>query len=607
MTCWKRQFAFYALLVVLVLQAVPALAQMRAYTTIRKVTWQQLSNALRITVSADGVLQADVSWDNIDEFIDLSGPDPKPKPTQQLTIDIYNAKTAIPTFVDISTYPVSHLEVLPLPGSTQGIGCRLRLYFYKNTGVRGLFGRFNNWLTHYWNIHYVPLKVEAKISKDQRSLLFTVYSDRQINPNAAKEAAQALKQRLAHAESFLSLTPHDGKVDASFLNVPLSRVVEQFNSFHLGLHLLLPEDLNPYVTLVAKDKAPLDLLKALADSCGLVLWRSGGQYVFSKATPSSASAYKGAESRWVKLQHLYTDDARGLMPEFLLKDLKPAKDQNAFLITASPTLQAKIAHDLRQLDKPIRQIGLSVLIVQFHHDDEFMRSLTLRLQRGKDFLGLATATGAVNAALPGVAPVLNPFGPLGSYWDTLVHAIKTKETVKLRASPYLVTTCGKQATLFVGQRRYVEHVNPDTGQTEVIPVSLGVNLEFTPLVGSSGEITLEVHASESSLLSQNAVTGQPTLRTTDFKGTIRTRSGETIYVGGLTLQRSQVIASRIPVLSDLPLIGNLFTSKHKLKVNSDLGLFVTPFLLPDAQGFPADQLGDLSKANLLLKAVKNGD
>jgi type II secretory pathway component GspD/PulD (secretin) len=56
----------------------------------------------------------------------------------------------------------------------------------------------------------------------------------------------------------------------------------------------------------------------------------------------------------------------------------------------------------------------------------------------------------------------------------------------------------------------------------------------------------------------------------------RVRNGETIVLGGLTDKNDNTSVSRVPLLSDLPIIGQFFRSSQRTKRNSDLLIFVTP-------------------------------
>lgn len=588
------------LLVLLLGNSQLAVAQMRAYATINKVTWTQLANAVTVRIESDGILEADLDWENIGNLIEWNEDvgDWQPKASQSLSLQVANGKIGVQNFVDISTYPVSHLEFSPMTYAEQGIGCRVRLLFYKEAGLLEAFGDFD--IRQWWVANYVPLRVEAQLSRDQRALLITVYSDRQINPKAKDDEAAAIKQRIETAKSLLVVSEHDGLIDADLLNVPLADVVRELGKLEACPRLVLPEDINPYVTLYAKDQPPLRLLEAIGSMTGLTLWRTDGQYSYARSNIETASGYYGSSACTIQLENIKLEQALNLMPDFLLRDLRPSAEHNAINIACSAPITSKVRQDIELLDQPPRQVGLALMLVQFEREKNEKVSFSARYQNGNDLFSFDSDLGTLLGWLDSPNPFFSPLGSVGGYWDLLVRGLKTNRKAELRSSPYLVTLCGQEASLFVGKTQYVKRSNPYDGSEEVGPVKLGVNLKFTPIVGPEGVVTLKIWASDSSIIDLDAQTGQPTLRSAEFTGTVRANSGETIYIGGLELQRREKIEQKLPVLGDLPLIGKLFTSTSKLEVDSDFGLFITPFLLPDSQGFPAQQLGLMNRVQLMM-------
>lgn len=69
---------------------------------------------------------------------------------------------------------------------------------------------------------------------------------------------------------------------------------------------------------------------------------------------------------------------------------------------------------------------------------------------------------------------------------------------------------------------------------------------------------------------------------------MRVKDGETVAIGGLTLNQEQTTNSKIPLLGDLPIIGSLFRSKKRNVVQTELVVFVTPRILPPSVTGAAD-------------------
>ena len=108
----------------------------------------------------------------------------------------------------------------------------------------------------------------------------------------------------------------------------------------------------------------------------------------------------------------------------------------------------------------------------------------------------------------------------------------------------------------------------------------GVRLTFTPTITPSGSIKMYVKPEVSTLDFTNAVTLNgftiPALSTRKMETNIELGEGQTFMIAGLIDNRVQESLTRIPGLSSLPILGNLFKSKDLKKSRTELIVMVTP-------------------------------
>jgi general secretion pathway protein D len=161
---------------------------------------------------------------------------------------------------------------------------------------------------------------------------------------------------------------------------------------------------------------------------------------------------------------------------------------------------------------------------------------------------------------------------------------------KILASPRLRAAEGKKATLRIGQEVPVPVTtfqSTSTGPTSFTPATsfqyrnVGVNLDITPRVAASGDITLELNA-EFSLPGAAASLGDqelPTFLTRNVTGTLRLRDGETSLIGGL-LQRSESDSfSGIFGVQSIPILNKLFTNRNIQTRESEILISITPHIV----------------------------
>jgi type II secretory pathway component GspD/PulD (secretin) len=174
--------------------------------------------------------------------------------------------------------------------------------------------------------------------------------------------------------------------------------------------------------------------------------------------------------------------------------------------------------------------------------------------------------------------VYNTIGTLPRNFEATLKALELKGRARVRARPQMVVVNGGRADLFIGTQRFILTQFNQSGQTQnrIQPVDVGVKLSVTPLTGGNGEITAKVAPEVSNITELDLLTGLPVLSTRRSDTTVRVKDGETIAIGGLTLDQEQVRKGKIPFLGDLPVVGGLFRSSKKTTVKTELVVFLTP-------------------------------
>jgi type II secretory pathway component GspD/PulD (secretin) len=145
---------------------------------------------------------------------------------------------------------------------------------------------------------------------------------------------------------------------------------------------------------------------------------------------------------------------------------------------------------------------------------------------------------------------------------------------------------GRYAELFIGETKFIKvEVNSyGTVSERIQGVDVGVTLKVMPWTGGNDEITTLLIPEVSNISELDRATGLPVLSTRKAQTTVRVKDGETIMIGGLVQTQDYDTTVKIPFLGDIPLLGNLFRSKSKSHINSELVIFVTPHILtPDGR------------------------
>ena len=167
-----------------------------------------------------------------------------------------------------------------------------------------------------------------------------------------------------------------------------------------------------------------------------------------------------------------------------------------------------------------------------------------------------------------------------------IRALEEKDLLQILAEPNLITTDGKSATFLAGGSFPFPVLTTTSTGGAVAPVisvqfkPFGIQLDFTPTVTANGAINLKVAPEVSSLDFSNAVTLQgfliPALSQRKAETEVILKDGESFAIAGLLDNRVIETIDKFPGLGNIPILGQLFTSRSTKKSNTELLVVVTP-------------------------------
>src|SRR5271154_4385254 len=201
---------------------------------------------------------------------------------------------------------------------------------------------------------------------------------------------------------------------------------------------------------------------------------------------------------------------------------------------------------------------------------------------------LAGVTGTAGSSTPQansftISQALNIFAfrndlNLGAF----IKALQSRNLLQILAEPNLVTTNGKEATFLVGGEFPIPILQggANSGAVTIQFREFGVRLNFNPTITENNTINIHVKPEVSTLDYTNALSFNgftiPALSTRKMETDIELGEGQSFVIGGLIDRRLTETVSKIPGLSSLPILGNLFKSKEVDRNNTELVVMVTP-------------------------------
>ncbi|MDD3768960.1 MAG: pilus assembly protein N-terminal domain-containing protein [Aminobacterium colombiense] len=160
-----------------------------------------------------------------------------------------------------------------------------------------------------------------------------------------------------------------------------------------------------------------------------------------------------------------------------------------------------------------------------------------------------------------------------------INALVENKEAKILSRPYLTTLSGEEASLNVGGEIPVP-VGVDNNEIKIEWKPYGVIMKFTPELDGIGEIWLTFEAEVSEIDWENAIETQgikiPAIRTRKIANKVRLGHNESLVVGGLLDNKQSKLVKKIPLLGDIPIIGELFKSREFTNDETELVITVTP-------------------------------
>jgi len=334
-----------------------------------------------------------------------------------------------------------------------------------------------------------------------------------------------------------------------------------------------------------------DLVESIKKLYGVTL----GATTTTSATTTPASATTSPEARPAAPRSTAPRSAAGAggaastSAQILgIPGLKMSADdsKNIIIIISSPSTYKTILSLIEGLDTPPRQVLIEATIAELTLTDELKYGLewyiTNTLQGGTYQVGTFGNLGVTPLGL--TYQFLSQTGNIKG----IVSALATANKANILSTPRLTVLDNKEAMIQVGQ-----DVPTVTGQVTSSDITggttpsvlqnityrtTGVILRVKPTINSGGLLTLDI-SQEVSQPGASGVGGSPIILTRQINTTVVVAHGQTLALGGLMRETDTVAESKVPLLGDIPLIGNLFKYTAKEKDKTELLVLVTPTIL----------------------------
>jgi general secretion pathway protein D len=269
---------------------------------------------------------------------------------------------------------------------------------------------------------------------------------------------------------------------------------------------------------------------------------------------------------------------------------------NALVILARPRDYKMIENTVKKLDILPLQILIEATIAEVTLTDDLSYGVQWFFKNGRNAVSLSQiGTGAVSPIFPGFDYVLG-----GSNAQVVLQALSAVTKVNVISAPKLMVLDHQTAMLQVGDQVPVavqqakSVVNPDSPIVNTIELrDTGVILRVTPRVNANGMATLEIEQEVSDVTKTTTSNiDSPTIQQRRIRSVVAVGDGQSIALGGLIRDNKTKSKSGIPLISDIPILGNLASWTNDTSTRTELLILLTPRIIhnPDQARDVTDEL-----------------
>lgn len=260
---------------------------------------------------------------------------------------------------------------------------------------------------------------------------------------------------------------------------------------------------------------------------------------------------------------------------------------NSVIVVTTPE-NAKIIEDiLNQLDKIPEQVMIETLIVEASLDKSSKLGVEFSYA-GSRLLGQPGTTGTAGTTFPDTSATANSgfkFTTTGGNLSAIINALQTDERFSVLSTPRIFTSNNVQAEINISQQvPYVVNQRADANGNILFTYDfqeVGIILTVTPRITSNGYVAMEVTQTANELQGYTSFNA-PIVNQREANTQVSVKDGETIILGGIIRNTITSSVRKVPLLGDIPILGNLFRSTVKGNAKTELLVFLTPRIVRDS-------------------------
>ncbi|WP_166923948.1 type II secretion system protein GspD [Flavobacterium poyangense] len=289
-----------------------------------------------------------------------------------------------------------------------------------------------------------------------------------------------------------------------------------------------------------------------------------------------------------------------IIPDEIKKDLdiKIDKELNSFLVNGPAANIERFESFIKYIDKAVPVILIEVMLLEVNRSATVETGMKAGIgDKPVTTTGTIFPTADINLGAQTINNIIDGFSGFGSLnigkvvpnFYVSLKAMETNGNLKVRSSPRLSTLNGHKAYLSIGETTYYVVTNQNFYGSQIPqasevknyqPIDAELSVTIMPLVSGDGQITMDIKVIQSSFNGQKVdKDAPPGINSREFTSIIRVKDQDLIVLGGLEESVKNDSGTGVPLLSRIPIIKWLFSSRKREDSKKKLSVLIKPTVI----------------------------
>ena len=383
-------------------------------------------------------------------------------------------------------------------------------------------------------------------------------------------------------------------INTSLQNAPIIDVIREVSD-KLKINYSIISPIEGFADFTVTGVSYDSLLVNILNGTTYTYRKVGDVYIFGEQKEMTMR-----QSEVVPMQYRTVDKITENIPGDIKKDveIKEFPELNSLLITGVGSKVEVVKEFIKSIDKVVPVILIEVIIAEVTRSHITSTGIKTGIADNSEVKTQGTLTPGVNLTLSTstINNLINSFNGFG--WFNLGHvtpnfymsikALEDNGILRLRSTPKISTLNGHEATLSIGKTEYyleeqnnvVGTQNPQNITTRTYKsVNADLSITIKPIVSGDNQVTLDIKVKQSDFTARISENAPPGAVTRNFESLIRIKNGEMVLLGGLEENRRSDTGSGLPLLSRIPVLKWIFSSRSREKNVNKLNIFIKPTVI----------------------------